>query len=271
VAAFYALLLGVVQGFTEFLPISSSAHLLLAREIIDWEGSVALGLSFDVACHVGTLLSILVYFRSDVTRLVQVSLRPSAWGDRLRPESVLFRAICWGTVPTIVIGVAAGEFVSGSLRTTAVVAVTLVLGAVAMLVVERIGKQDRDETTLTVWEALAIGCGQALALVPGVSRSGAILVIGLLLGLRRRSAARFAFLLGIPAIFAAGAKTAFDLWVIPAPRLDPLLFAIGIASSAIVGYVVMKYFIAYVSKYSLDVFAAYRFVLGISVAIWFVS
>lgn len=270
-AALYALLLGVIQGLTEFLPISSSAHLLLAREILGWDGGGVLGLSFDVACHVGTLLSVLFYFRSDVTQLVQVGLRPRTWGDRRAPESVLFRAICWGTVPTIVVGLAAAELISGSLRTTAVVAVTLILGAVAMLVVERIGKQDRDETTLTVCEALAIGCGQAMALVPGVSRSGAILIIGLLLGLRRQSAARFAFLLGIPAIFAAAAKTAVDLWVAPDSQVDPLSFVIGIASSAIVGYVVVKYFIAYVSRYSLDVFAVYRFVLGTAVAIWFVS
>ena len=270
-AALYALLLGVVQGLTEFLPISSSAHLLLAREILGWDGGGVLGLSFDVACHVGTLFSVLFYFRRDVAKLIQVGLHPRTWSNRHAPDSVLFRAICWGTVPTVVVGLAAAESISGALRTTAVVAVTLVLGAVAMFVVERIGKQDRDETPLKICEALAIGCGQAVALVPGVSRSGAILIIGLLLGLRRQSAARFAFLLGIPAIFGAATKTAVDLWFAPGSQVDPLVFAVGIASSATVGYVVVKYFIAYVSRYSLDVFAAYRFALGTAVAIWFVS
>ena len=97
------------------------------------------------------------------------------------------------------------------------------------------------------------------------------MIIGLLLGLRRQSAARFAFLLGIPAIFGAATKTAVDLWFAPGSQVDPLVFAVGIASSATVGYVVVKYFIAYVSRYSLDVFAAYRFALGTAVAIWFVS
>ena len=266
--ALQAALLGMVQGLTEFLPVSSSAHLLLGRAVFGIEPEGSLGLSFDVACHTGTLLAVLLYFRRDIAELTQVLIAPRTWQDPVSPVSALFRAMVFATLPVLVIGITAVDFISGTLRTMAVAGASLALGAVAMLVAERVGAKVRDETTLGTWEAVAIGCGQSMALIPGVSRSGAVLIIALLLGLRRDRAARFAFLLGIPVIAAAASKAMFDLAVQGVPAGALILFTIGIVSSAVVGYVAVRFFIQYVSKYSLDVFAAYRVLVAVVILFW---
>ncbi len=259
--ALQAALLGVVQGLTEFLPISSSAHLILARTFLGWELEPRFAAAFDVACHVGTLLAVLVYFRRDVAGLAATAALPRAWlGDGT--DAVLLRAIAIGSVPVAVVGLAAADVVTGSLRTAGVAGVALAAGAVAMLVAERLRTRTRSETTLGPWEALGLGAAQAAALVPGVSRSGAVLTVAMLFGLRRERAARFAFLLGIPAIMAAGAGATLDLVAAGVPSGGIVLMAIGGVSSAVVGYLTISYFIQSVSRRSLDPYAVYRLVLA---------
>lgn len=261
--ALEAALLGTVQGLTEFLPVSSSAHLLLARALFGWEVEARFALAFDVACHVGTLLAVAAYFRRDVAALTRSALAPRTWlGGPGDDSAVLVRSIAIGTVPIAVVGLAAADLVTGVLRTVPVAGVSLVAGAVAMLVAERVGSRTRDETTLGAWEALAVGCAQASALIPGVSRSGAVLIVALLLGLRRERAARLAFLLGMPAILAAGAKAALDVAAEGSPPDDLALLAVGVAASGVVGYAAVKYFMRYVARHSLDPFAAYRLAIG---------
>jgi undecaprenyl-diphosphatase len=266
-----AALLGVVQGLTEFLPVSSSAHLILARAFFGFDGD-KFGLTFDVACHVGTLIAVLIYFRRDIGEMIAALpyLFSTAATSTIAGRGEDARQI-WllaaGTVPAVVAGLLFKNQIEEHMRTPMVAAVALALGGIVLLVAERAGSKTRGERTLTMIEAVWIGCAQALALVPGVSRSGATLSVALLIGLRRAGAARFIFLLAIPAILGAAASEA--------PRLlkaglgdTASLFLIGIVTSAIVGYATVKYFIRYLGDHSLDTFAWYRIALAATVAIW---
>jgi undecaprenyl-diphosphatase len=261
----YAALLGIVQGLTEFLPISSSAHLILARALLGWDFG-AFGLAFDVACHGGTLAAVVLYFRSDLAAMTLAAPRlMAADGDRaLR----LLRLVLVGTLPIAVAGLVAGGLIEDHLRTPLVVVVTLAAGGVLLLVADRPRPRTRDEGSLSVLDAVGLGCAQAVALVPGVSRSGATLILGLMLGLRRDAAARFSFLLGVPAILAALVREALVLWS-DAPGPDMAApFAVGVISSAVVGYLTVKYFLRYVAGHGLAVFAWYRLALAVAVLAW---
>ncbi len=260
-----AALLGVVQGITEFLPVSSSAHLLLAREVLGWDAG-GFGLAFDVACHVGTLLAVGFYFRVDVVAMLRALPRAAASSPNAAGRQV--RLIVIGTLPVVVGGLAWGEWIARAARTPAVTVATLAVGALAFLVVERRRASPRDAGALRWPAALVIGAAQALALVPGVSRSGATIVAGMWLGLSRPAAARFGFLLGMPAIAAAAGRTAVGL--------DPGAFGpdvwrwflTGVVVSGIVGYLVVALFLRYLAKHPLDVFAYYRLALAGAVLVW---
>ncbi len=268
VNALEAALLGTLQGLTEFLPLSSSAHLLIARAFFGWDTEARFGLAFDVACHLGTLLAVVAYYRRDVAELARTAVVPRTWLGGPGRSAALVRSIAVGTIPIGVVGVVAGDFLTGALRTVTVAGASLVVGAVLMLAAERVGSRKRDETALSPWEALGLGFAQASALIPGVSRSGAVLVVAMFLGVRRERAARFAFLLGMPTILAAGGKALFDLAAQGIPSADLALLAVGAVSSAGVGYGAVKYFMRYVSRHSLDPFAAYRVVLGAAALAW---
>jgi undecaprenyl-diphosphatase len=265
-----ALLLGIVQGLTEFLPVSSSAHLILARAFFGFDGD-KFGLAFDVACHVGTLIAVLIYFRRDVARMVAALPRlfrsgpPEAGhGDE---DVRLIWLLAVGTIPAVAAGLLFKHQIEEHMRTPAVAAVTLALGAVLFFVAERAGTKTRAERSLTLAEAFLIGCAQAVALIPGVSRSGATITVALLIGLRRAEAARFIFLLAIPAILGAAASEGPKL--LKAGLGDTAsLFLIGVVSSAIVGYAAVTYFIRYLANHSLNVFAWYRLALAAAVVVW---
>jgi undecaprenyl-diphosphatase len=262
-----AALLGIVQGLTEFLPVSSSAHLILARAFFNWD-SDQFGLAFDVACHVGTLLAILVYFRHD---LWTMALSVPAMFRRPLPEPARqMWLIAIGTVPAIVVGLLFKHAIEDHARTPVVAGVMLAIGAVAMLAAERTGRRTRTEQSLRVFDAGIIGCAQAAALVPGVSRSGATLTAALFLGMRREAAASFVFLLAIPAILGAAGTEAPEIRHALRDPATLRLFAIGVVTSACVGYLAVKYFIRYLSRHSLDVFAWYRLALAATVAVWLV-
>jgi undecaprenyl-diphosphatase len=258
-----AALLGVVQGVAEFLPVSSSAHLILARMFFGFDGD-KFGLSFDVACHVGTLIAVLIYFRRDLARMVAALPRLFDLKD---PDARLIWLLAVATLPAIVVGLLFKHQIEDHMRTPQIAAETLAIGGILLALAERAGSQTRSDASLTWAEALLIGAAQALALVPGVSRSGATITVALFIGLRRADAARFIFLLAIPAILGAAASEAPKL--LKAGLGDTAsLFAIGIISSAIVGYVAVKYFIRYLANHSLDVFAWYRLALAATVAVW---
>lgn len=266
---FAAIVLGAVQGLTEFLPVSSSAHLILARAFFGWDAD-QMGMAFDVACHVGTLLAVVAYFRRDL--LAMAAAAPELLRKPLGPEGGPARML-WliglGTVPVVFVGLALAS-AEERLRTPAVAAVTLFVVAVLFLVVERLGARRRDEGSLTPVEAVGIGIAQSLALVPGVSRSGATITTGMFLGLRREAAARFSFLLGVPAIAAAAVHEGLHLLQAGMTARDAGLFLVGMAVSAVVGYATVKYFLKYLVHHTLAVFAWYRIALAAATVVWLV-
>jgi undecaprenyl-diphosphatase len=280
-----AALLGVVQGLTEFLPVSSSAHLILARMFFGFD-SDKFGLPFDVATHVGTLVAVIVYFHRDLLAIIgsiPFLLRPdrAGTGDNVSIEQPdvqrggegarLIWLLVVGSIPIAVVGLFFTEAVEQRVRTPHVAATMLATGALLLFIAERMGSKGRNQESLTMAEAFWIGCAQATALVPGVSRSGASITVALMIGLGRAEAARFTFLLGIAAVVGAAALKFPDMLAEGLGGNGAMLFAVGTASSAIVGYLAVKYFIRFVARHSLDAFAWYRLALAGSVLVWLLA
>ena len=261
-----AAVLGCVQGLTEFLPISSSAHLILIRHVFGWDLGAA-ELPFDVSCHLGTLVAVLVYFREDVARLTVAA--PAALAGRTGESARAGRLILVATVPIALTGWFFADVIE-QVRQPAVAVVALALGALVMVVAERVGSRSRPAESLSVLEAVGLGVAQAAALVPGVSRSGAVITVGMLSGLTREAAARFAFLVGIPAILAAGVRAALALGVGEMAEHRTVLL-VGFATSGVVGYLAVTGLIRYIARHSLDLFAYYRLVIAAVLGIWLVT
>jgi undecaprenyl-diphosphatase len=261
----FATLLGIVQGLTEFLPVSSSAHLILARLFFGWDAQ-GLGLAFDVATHIGTLVAVLYYFRADLWPLAAAAPAALAGGGGQRGH--LVRLVIAGTVPIIIFGLAAMDWLETLRDDPALCAATLTAGGIGMMIAERARATSRGDDDITLAEAFAIGCGQAAALFPGMSRSGTTITIAMLLGIRREAAARFTFLMSIPAVMAAAGREALALRgaALDGPALG--MFAVGSVVAGLVGYLAVKYLIRYLASHSLDVFAYYRFALAAAVVVW---
>lgn len=261
-----AAVLGVVQGLTEFLPVSSSAHLILVRDLLGWDAGTA-EIPFDVVCHLGTLLAVLLYFRSDVSALIVAG--PQALTGRQGEMPRLWRLLVIATVPLALTGWLFADAIE-RLRTPSVAAVALSLGAAVMFLAERVGTRDRAGASLSVLEAGLLGLAQAAALVPGVSRSGAVMTGALLTGLRREEGARFAFLLGIPAILGAGGKAAWTLG--PAGLADETgILLVGFSASGVVGYVAVAVLLKYLVSHTLNIFVYYRLALAAALGVWLVT
>jgi undecaprenyl-diphosphatase len=261
---FQAALLGVVQGLTEFLPISSSAHLILARAFFGWD-TEQFGIAFDVACHMGTLLAVIVYFTPELTNMVRALPRAFRRGDDPAARQIWLLAA--GTLPIVPAGLLFSRFEEVT-RTPVVAGIMLAVGGALLWMADRIGTRTRSEDGLRMVEAVGLGLAQAAALVPGVSRSGATMTLGLLLGLRRDAAARFSFLLGIPAMLAAAGYESLEVAREGLPAGSALLFVVGAVTAGVVGFLAVKYFLRYVSGHSLTTFAIYRFALAAAVALW---
>ena len=261
-----AALLGVVQGLTEFLPISSSAHLILVRALFGWDAGSG-EIAFDVFCHLGTLCAVLLYFRGDVARLVAAA--PRAVTGETDEWARAGRLIVIATVPIGLVGWRFADLID-RLRQPAVAAGALAVGALAMLAAERVGSRRRVASSLSIVETIALGCAQAVALVPGVSRSGAVITMAMLTGLTRSEAARFAFLIGIPAILGAGARAAWTLGASDLAMTPPLVLLAGFTASGVVGYLAIAGLLRYLAQHSLGLFAYYRLVVGLALGIWLV-
>ena len=261
-----AILLGAIQGLTEFLPVSSSAHLILARAFFGWELPAEFGLAFDVALHVGTLAAILAFFRAEI--LAMTRALPRVFSSEPDEAATLLRLIAVGTMPVVIVALLFNDFIENVLRTPAVAAGALAFGAVLMLIAERLGPRTRTENMMRWSDAILIGCAQASALIPGMSRSGSTIAMGMFLGVRRDAAARFTFLLAIPAMIAAAAKEALELRHVPLPPDSTMFMVTGVVVSAVVGYLTIKYFLRFLATNRLDVFAAYRLLLAGITVIW---
>lgn len=248
-----AVILGIVQGITEFLPISSSGHLVLFPWLFGWEYQ---GTSFDIALHVGTLLGVVAYFWRSWKGMI-LSLRRGYKKDHFEQKLLFF--IILATIPGAIAGYVLKDFAEGTFRLPEVVAASLISFSFIILFAERFGKKTNDISHINWQRALLVGLFQALAIVPGVSRSGATISAGLLLGLSRAEAARFSFLLATPIIFGAGL---FKFPDILRTGID-LAFMIGVGASAISGYFAIKFLFKFLEKASYMVFVWYRIILGL--------
>ena len=262
-----AVLLGVVQGLTEFLPVSSSGHLLLGQYFLGLDQD-RFGLPFDVALHLGTLVAVVAFFWRDLLRMARAFVRSLSPGERnlADPDQWLAYLILASTVPAGLIGFFLEGFFETAVRSPWVVVFNLVLIGVLFIVGEAVGAKTRRADKLRFVEAVGIGLAQAAALVPGVSRSGATITLGLFLGLRREEAARFSFLMSVPIIAGAGTLQLAEVAAQGMDRSQALMFAAGFVSSAVVGYLTIRFFLRFVVHHSLRAFAYYRFALAAVVA-----
>lgn len=252
-----AAVLAVLQGFTEFLPISSSAHLILLPMLSDWPDQ---GLAFDVAVHVGTLAAVVGYFRDDLLRMLRDWLRSVA-ERRDVGESRLVWYLLVGTVPVGAAGLVLVAVDDEMMRSALVIATATVLFAVLLWWADFYMRGERRESDLRWRDVLIIGVAQALALIPGTSRSGVVITAGLALGMSRESAARFSFLLSIPVIALAGVVKTLDAWLGDAPvAWDAML--LGTLLSALCAYACIHWFLKLVERIGVLPFVVYRLLLG---------
>ncbi|HEY8019679.1 MAG TPA: undecaprenyl-diphosphate phosphatase [Thermoanaerobaculia bacterium] len=262
----HAIVLAIVQGVTEFIPVSSSAHLILVPYLLGWPDQ---GLAFDVACHLGTLLAALVYFRRDVIDLAKGVITGQAQGgaggeDSFYPRK-LAAALVAGSVPAAIAGVLLKDWIETAARNPLLIAGTSIAFGLLLAFADHTGAKARDLAGIGILAGLAVGCAQALALVPGTSRAGITITAALLLGFNREAAARFAFLLFLPIAAGAALLEGHKLLKGGLPPAEALAFGLGIAVSALVGYAVIAWLIGWLRRRSLDVFVVYRVLLGIGI------
>lgn len=250
------IVLAIVQGVTEFLPISSSGHLILVPQVMHWQDQ---GLVVDVMTHVGTLFAILIYFWRDVGRLISGTFE--LFKGRMTDEGRLAIYIALATIPAVAFGLFLMKFGFGDLeRNVAVVAWNTILYGILMLIADMVGPQERPIKDMTLGSALIVGVAQALALIPGTSRSGVTMTAGRFLGFTRPDAARFSFLLGIPAIAGAGVLTVGDALASGEPiTMDAVYCAI---LTFFAGLAAIAFLMALVKRVSFLPYVLYRMVLG---------
>ncbi len=250
------IVLALVQGLTEFLPVSSSAHLILVPLLTGWADQ---GLAFDVSVHVGTLTAVVLYFRKEIGVMFL------AWLASLKGHHSEDSRLAWGvligTIPVGIVGLLFKDYIAGNLRTELVIATTTIIFGLLLWYADWSGKRNRDEHTLSWKDIIIIGCAQAVALIPGTSRSGITITAGLMLGLTAQAAARFSFLLSIPVIVLAGGMEALDyLEVANAGDTNDLVY--GALISAFSAYLCIHYFLKLLEKINMTPFVIYRLLLG---------
>ena len=258
--------IAVIQGLTEFLPISSSGHLILFPYFTGWQDH---GIAFDVAVHVGSLLAVLMYFRADLKPLL-ISWLQSIKTRQLTPESRLVWGIGIGTIPAGLVGLAiAGADLENYLRSPLLIAIATLVFGLLLGWADMIGKRERNEYSLTWSDILFVGLAQALALIPGTSRSGITITAGLLLGLNRQAAARFSFLLAIPIIILAGVIETVSL-VNQNITVNWFALSLAVTFSGISAYLCIHTFLKLLDRIGMLPFVIYRIVLAIFLFIWII-
>lgn len=249
--------LAIVQGLTEFLPISSSGHLVLVPYLVAWTDQ---GLAFDVAVHFGSLIAVVVFFREDILGLLRGSAQV-AGGDVKSPQAYMAVAIALGTVPAAIAGLLFASWIEANLRDPSIIVYTLAGYGILMALADRYARRDKGIAEVRIKDALIIGVAQALALVPGTSRSGITITAGRLLGFERQDAARFSFLLSAPVILLATLYKGGELVMGDEPVAWSEL-ALGVLVSAVVAYLSIEFFMRFVTRIGLAPFAIYRLLLA---------
>jgi undecaprenyl-diphosphatase len=264
VDALQAIVLGIVQGLTEFLPVSSTAHLRIVPAFFGWDDP---GAAFTAVVQLGTLAAVLVYFRRDLWTIASAWVRSALARERAPedPEARLGWYIILGTIPIAVLGLAFKDQIEDQFRTLELIGSALVLFSLVMLRAEAVSRRDRELTEITRRDGLIIGCAQALALVPGISRSGATISAGLFLNFDRTAAARYSFLLSVPAVVLSGL---FELrHVGDGGGASPGATALATLLAFVVGYASIALLLRYLVHHSIGIFAAYRMTLGLIVIV----
>ena len=269
-----AIILGIVQGLTEFLPISSSGHLLIVPWLFNWHfllDNPDLNKTFDVALHMGTFVAVVIYFWREIGRLLSAWVRSMSRRSLADPEARLAWLIIVSTIPAAFLGVAFEGFIEERLGKPWIIAIMMIVFALVMYAVDHVARLDRDLEALTWSDAVLIGIAQAFALCPGVSRSGITMVTGLALRLDRESAARYSFLLSIPVIGGAAAYKGLEIAKDGLPAHTATPFLVGMASAAISGIVAIWFVLAYLKRHDFNIFVLYRIVVGVAVLILVVT
>jgi undecaprenyl-diphosphatase len=264
-----ALIMGIVQGLTEFLPVSSSGHLVVVPFLLGWHDPFITSLAFSVILHMGTLVALLVYFQADWRRLVPAGLatiRDRSFRDQ--PDRRLAWLLVAATVPAAIVGFLLQDLIETRFREVGLVALTLVVGAAILWLADRWGRRNRTIDGVTFPLALGIGLAQALALVPGISRSGISISAGRLAGLDRPDAARFSFLMATPVTLGAGL---FEIRKVVAGQagvtLEVAPLVVGLIASLIAGLVAIHFMLRYLRTRSLSIFVWYRVALAAAVLV----
>nr|WP_297348253.1 undecaprenyl-diphosphate phosphatase [uncultured Glaciecola sp.] len=254
---FEIIILAIIQGLTEFLPISSSAHLILPAEILGWREQ---GLAFDVAVHVGSLMAVIIYLRNDITKLA-VAWFSHGLSRQQTAESKLGWWIIISTIPGVIFGYLMKDFVAENLRIAMVIAITTIVFGLLLWYADVTAKQTKKIEKIGLKEAVIIGLAQAIAIIPGTSRSGITMTAGLMLGLDRESTAKFSFLLSIPIILGAGLFSVLDLLGnVAKVNWNELLY--GAVFSFVAAYLCIFLFLNWISRIGMLPFVIYRLVLG---------
>lgn len=257
-----AILLGILQGATEFLPVSSSGHLVIVPHLLNWPDP---GLTLNVILHLGTLVAILAYFWSDLWRLLRaalLSLRTRRLDD---PDARLAWAIVVATIPGAVLGVLLEDFFERLFGIPTAAAGFLLVTAALLLISEYFAKRELPITAMSWWHAVWIGLAQALAIVPGLSRSGSTIAAGLLLGYRREDATRFSFLLSVPIVLGGGLYQMYKLLRAGVGVVQLQIFGVGFLAAAVTGYLAITGLLMLVRRRSLWPFALYCAIFGVLV------
>jgi undecaprenyl-diphosphatase len=253
-----AVVLALVQGLSEFLPISSSGHLVLVPHFFGWPDQ---GLAFDVAVHVGTLFAVVAYFRRELAAMIRAWFVSLAGGG-VTPDARLAWCVILGTIPVGLVGLFFGGLIEEKLRNPLSVAMMLSFFGLLMWLADRVGKRERDEYSVGWRDALLIGCAQALALMPGTSRSGITMTMGRALGMTREGAARFSFLLAVPGIGMAGVYEFAKLLTGGGDGVDWGTIALGVAVAAVTGYLCIAWLLRVINRIGFAPFAIYRLAIA---------
>ena len=251
------IILAIVQGLTEFLPISSSGHLVLAPYLFEWTDQ---GLAFDVAVHFGSLAAVCIFFRKDIAALLVGGVQVVS-GNVKTPDSRMALAIALATVPAALTGLLFASWIEQNLRDPAVIVYTLAGYGVLMALADRFGRRERNMAGVGFKDAFIIGCAQALSLVPGTSRSGVTITAARILGFERKDAARFSFLLSAPVILLAAGYKFFEL-ISNGETVAWGQLGLGALVSCVVAYISIEFFMRVVTRIGLAPFAIYRLILA---------
>ncbi len=261
-----SIILGLVQGLTEFIPVSSTGHLVIARQFMNIPDG---GLAFDAVLQLATACAVLLYFWKDIRSLIVTFFRFILKKPVEEQDKVLFKSIIVGTIPAVLIGLLLESYLESTFRSIFVVILTLILGSILMYIAEWYAKQKGYDEMLTPYKALTVGFFQCLALLPGMSRSGSTISGGLLSGLNRETATRFSFLLSFPILFGTGLKKLGDIIASSYDMHQYFVLALGSLVAFFVGLVAIHFLISYLKKHSMNIFVWYRIALVIVLLVVF--